>query len=117
MRSWLRVASLTGLMACGAGWHRQDVAEGSLEPSQQVQVFRQGRVLQWHAVVVAPENVSGISFLQPIKCDSCRASIPRASVDSIRFGDPLAGFWKTFGLVVGSMAVFCAVYCIREGGS
>jgi len=106
---------LTLLMACGASWHRQDIVEGNLEPGQQVQVWRQGTMLQWHAVVVAPESISGVSFLRSIKCDTCRASVPRADVDSIRFGNPLAGFWKTFGLVVGTMAVFCAAYCIREG--
>ena len=106
---------LTLLTACGAGWHRQDIVEGNLEPGQQVQVWRQGTMLQWHAVVVAPESISGVSFLRSIKCDTCRASVPRADVDSIRFGNPLAGFWKTFGLVVGTMAVFCAAYCIREG--
>lgn len=41
---------------------------------------------KWHAVVITRDSVSGIPFQSSVKCDSCRQSIPRSRVDSIRLG-------------------------------
>jgi hypothetical protein len=76
-----------------------------------VQVWQHGQVLRWHAVQVTTGTITGVSFLQPITCDTCRAALPRAAVDSIRFGNPVAGFWKTVALVVAIPLVFLFVYC------
>ena len=35
--------------------------------------------------------------------------LPRSAVDSVRFGNPSAGFWKTFGLVVSPIALLIVV--------
>jgi hypothetical protein len=49
--------------------------------------------------------------MQPVACDSCRRALPHAAVDSVRLGNPVAGFWKTFGLVVGIPFVILGLYC------
>jgi hypothetical protein len=66
---------------------------------------------QWHAVRVTESTVSGISFVKPINCDSCRVTVARSTVDSIRWGNPVAGFWRTIlvfvvipGLIVAYLA-------------
>lgn len=98
---------------CGAGWHQAPtIPLGALPPRQQVQVWHDGQVAQLHAVVVTGDSVLGIPFLRPITCDSCRISIPRAETDSIRLGNPVAGFWRTFGLVVGIPAVVLFAICL-----
>ena len=100
--------------ACGAGWHRPArLPPGPLPPRQQVQVWRRGDVMRWHAVHLATDSVSGVPFLRPVDCDSCRVALPRAGVDSIRLGNPVAGFWKTIGLVnlPGLLLIgYCLVY-------
>ena len=85
----------------------------ALGARQQVQVWQQGTALRWHAVIVAPDSVSGIPFLQPIDCDSCRVTVAREAVDSIRLGNPVAGFWQSVGLVMGGLVAFCALACPR----
>jgi hypothetical protein len=70
-----------------------------------------GQAQRWHGVVVGADSISGVAFLQHLGCDSCRRVIPLAVVDSVRVGRPVAGFWKTMGLVVGLPAALLAVIC------
>ena len=111
----LLLALLVAGQACSAGWHRPpDLTPGRpLDPRQQVQVWRAGTVVRWHAVAIGADSISGVVFHQPSECDSCRVAVPKATVDSIRFGDPVAGFWKSVALVLGAMAAFCYASCPR----
>jgi hypothetical protein len=98
--------------ACGAGWHRIDpVAPATLPQRQQVQVWREGQRLQLHAVRLSEDSISGVPFVEPPECDSCRIGLAKESVDSLRAGNPSNGFWKTAGLVVGGMVVLTAIGC------
>lgn len=97
---------------CGAGWHRVEATpESRFDPATQFLVHHGGTVDRWHAVRISADAVSGISWMAPVDCDSCRVATPRAAVDSIREGHPTAGLWKGVGLAFGSLAVFCAIAC------
>ena len=110
----LTAAVLTA--GCGAGWHRvENPAPADLTPRQQVEVWSGGSVRQWHVVRVTADSVSGISYLQAITCDSCRRSVPRNAVDSMRLGNPSAGFWKTFGLIVLIPSLIVSAPCVAHG--
>ena len=103
--------------SCGAGWHRPAQLEpGALAPRQQVEVWSGGSARRWHAVRVEADSVSGIPYLRRIDCDSCRVALPRAAVDSVRLGNPVAGFWKTFGLVLGVPLAILGIVCATHGG-
>jgi hypothetical protein len=103
--------------SCGAGWHQPPQLEpGSLSPRQHVQVWSGGTARHWHAVRVGPDTISGIPFAQPTACDSCRISLPRAAVDSMRLGDPVEGLWKTVALVLGAFTL-ALIYTCRGGCS
>lgn len=107
----LAPAALVAL-GCGAGWHQPvSPVAGALPPRQQVQVWRGGTAFQLHAVVVTADSVTGIPYTRPVTCDSCRIGLPRAEADSIRLGNPVAGFWKSFGLVVGIPTAILIVVC------
>lgn len=98
--------------ACGAGWHRpRSELPAILPPRQQVQVWQHGSALQWHAVRLTADSVSGVSFIKPVECDSCRVRLPRATVDSLRLGNPVAGFWKTIALVTAILVTPVIIYC------
>jgi len=105
-------AGLLALQACGAGWQRTDIVTPE-SPRQQVEVWQGTSSQQWHAVQVTDSTVSGISYLRGIDCDSCRHTVLRSTVDSIRLGDPSLGFWKTVGLILitpfGLLFGYCAV--------
>ena len=106
---------MVAVEACGAGWRRPtELNSGALQPRQQVQVWRQGSMTRWHAVVVTWDSISGIPFHRPIDCDSCRTPLPRAGVDSVRLGNPVAAFWKSFGLVMGGFLAMCVAVCPRD---
>ena len=109
------VAAVTlAVEACGAGWHQPpELSTGPLAPRQQVQVWRQGSVVRWHSVTVAVDSMSGVPLHPPVECDSCRAAISRASVDSVRLGNPVAAFWKSAGLVAGVFVAYCMARCPR----
>src|SRR5512135_3818631 len=91
-------------LACSAGWHQPpSLTPGPLPPRQQVQVWQHGAALRWHRVQVSSDSISGIPFFQSIACDTCRATVARTEVDSLRFGNPVAAFWKSVGLVTASV--------------
>jgi hypothetical protein len=70
-----------------------------------------GRMHRWHAVRSSADSVSGIPFLQPIDCDSCRLSIPRAEVDSLRLGNPTGALWASVGAALGATVVAALLLC------
>jgi hypothetical protein len=125
MRHHALLCSLLGLgtLACGAGWHRPaELSPGPWRPRQQVQVWAGGQTLRWHGVVIEADSISGVPFRQPPDCDSCRVKVARQRVDSVRVGNPTAGFWKTFGLVMAvpmvAQVIICGVndlrFCLPE---
>lgn len=99
--------------ACGAGWRRTDLQEGALKPRQAVQVWRAGKGTNWHAVLIRADTVYAVPLIRPVSCDSCRVSMPRAEIDSMRLGNPVAGFWKTVGLVVAIPVAIWIGACIQ----
>ena len=115
----VRVLSLLPLLlaieACGAGWRRPvEIAPGPLRPRQQVQVWQRGEPRRWHAVVIGQDSISGVPFSRPIECDGCRAFLALTDVDSIRLGNPVAGFWKSVGLGLGGLLALCLAVCPRD---
>jgi hypothetical protein len=104
-----------GLLAgCGAGWRRvATVNPAEWPPRRQLQVWTGTRSYQWHALVVTADSVTGIPFTRPVDCAGCRQGLALSAVDSVRAGRPVAGFWKSFGLVVGG-AVAIMVACCRS---
>lgn len=102
-RSALLLAVLLLQAACSAGWHRiEPAAPGNLSKRQQVQVWQGGRRFQLHAVRVSADSVSGVPYVQPPDCDSCRVSVARSTVDSLRAGNPTAAFLKSIALTLGT---------------
>jgi hypothetical protein len=67
--------------------------------------------MRWHGVVIRSDSISGIPFLQRLECDSCRRAVPLADVDSVRVGNPAAGFWRSVGLTLGLTAAVALVVC------
>jgi hypothetical protein len=99
-------------ISCGAGWHEPTaLAPGPLPSRQQVQVWSDGRAWQWHAVAVSPDSISGVPFTESPTCLVCREGIVRTAVDSVRLGNPVAGFWRTIGLVLGAAGALLVVAC------
>jgi hypothetical protein len=99
--------------ACGAGWRQPAAIEPrSYPPRQQVQVWQNAHELRWHGVTITSESISGVPHLMPLTCDSCRVTILRSDIDSLRLGNPVAGFRKTVGLVVGAAWIvgYCTLY-------
>ncbi|MFQ5550430.1 MAG: hypothetical protein ACE5FJ_04240 [Gemmatimonadales bacterium] len=112
----LALTALTIIAAggCGAGWRRvsSSYAEGA-PPRQQVQVWHNRGMDRLHGVTVVNDTLSGVHFLQPLSCDSCRIQFPIEAIDSIRAGHPEAGFWKGTGLVFGVSAILAWIFCMN----
>ena len=51
-----------------------------------VWIWSSDGVEKWHAVVLTRDSVSGIPYQVSVTCESCRRSIPRTRVDSMRLG-------------------------------
>jgi len=83
-----RFAFLLLAAGCGGGrWAPRRIEQPfPLEPSAVVWIWSGGKVEKWHAVVFPPDSVSGIPDRMALQCDSCRRSMPRAQVDSMKVG-------------------------------
>jgi hypothetical protein len=109
-------AAFVSQVSCGPGWRRWDDDALLGAPSrEQVEVWQADTAARWHGLVVTADSVSGIPFLKPLTCDSCRITVERSAVDSIRVGNPIGGFWRGVGWVVGTALVVCAFACPRAG--
>jgi hypothetical protein len=116
-RGYLLLPLVLLTAGCGAGWHQPAVlSPGPLPHRQQVQVWSGGQMRRWHAVRVTEDSISGVLFAQSPSCADCRGSLARSAVDSVRIGNPVAGFWKTIALTLGVSAALMAIWCGAEGG-
>jgi hypothetical protein len=94
---------------CGAGWRRVDPAPATLPQRQQVQVWRDGHARVFHAVTRTQDSLSGVPFQLPPDCDSCRVTLPLASIDSVRVGNMEGGAYKSIGLALLGTAALGAL--------
>lgn len=111
---------LAGLLlltaGCGAGWRWVPPPWTEQLPSrQQVQVWSGGEVRRWHAIRIVGDTVSGVPYVEPPDCDSCRVSLPRSAVDSIRTGDPVRGFLRTTAVVFAVGLLLVVSLCDSQG--
>ena len=74
-------------------WLREDVHPKTVKGDRQldrVKIWTGDSVLQWHAVVVTRDSISGIPSRQPQQCspsaDRCRRALPVSAVDSLFVG-------------------------------
>jgi hypothetical protein len=119
VRPTLGVLVLLATGGCGAGWRRSEpMPAGALPARQQVQVWTSGQAVRLHGVTVGADSVSGVPFVRPLSCDSCRVTIPLATVDSLRLGNPMDAFWGTTALAaVITLAVLCRLRWCEAGGT
>jgi hypothetical protein len=95
-RSWRSVRvlnvrrSLVPIVLLVAGcnyWGRRRLDQPTpIKPDNPVWIWSGGKVEKWHAVVITPDSVSGIAYKMPVTCYSCRLTIPRTRVDSMKLG-------------------------------
>ena len=69
----------------GGQWEQPRDQARPIKPSDPVWIWSNGTVEKWHGVVITPDSVSGIPYDIPLTCDTCRRSISRAQVDSLKY--------------------------------
>ena len=74
-----------------------------------VEVWGPDSTARLHAVRIDGDTLSGVSYLMPTSCDSCRISVPLAGVDSLRAGSTGE---KTTLLILGGVAAWLAIFAI-----
>jgi hypothetical protein len=121
-----RFAFLLLATGCNSGvWERRRIEQPTpLEPYDIVWIWSGGQLEKWHAVVITPDSVFGIPYKISLRCDSCRRSMPRTQVDSIKVGYTGAhkGLARTslevagaVGVVILLEMVVCAALGTRNG--
>jgi hypothetical protein len=87
MRHFSRLAVLLLAAGCHSEWEPRRIdLPYPLEASDVVWIWSGGKVEKWHGVVVTADSVSGVPYRISLTCDSCRRSMPRAQVDSLKLG-------------------------------
>src|SRR5215469_12482622 len=109
LRTVAGLALMLPLAGCTAGWKPVTFdAQTNFKPRDDLQVWIHGKAQRWHGVRVDSATVSGVPHTKPPDCDSCRITVPRTAVDSIRAGDPDGAFVaNVVGVVViGGLGYF-----------
>ena len=101
-----RLCPVALLAACVAGpaWSR--IPKSDVPPMSerdQVQVWSHGRSRQFHSLRVTGDSISGVPYFKDPRCDSCRVSLARAEVDSVRISAP--GMGSATGGTLAGMAI------------
>ena len=111
-RYWVVTLAALASTGCGAGWRLEPVQPArTVNPRQQVQVWSGGEALRWHGLRLGQDSLSGLPFIAPLDCDSCRTTLPLSAVDSLRFGDPPGGFLDMIAVVLGVWALVAVAFC------
>ncbi len=73
-----------------------------VKPHAPAWIWSSGKVEKWHAVVITQDSVWGVPYRMSLKCDSCRSSMPRTQVDSMKLGYHTVAEYLTFwgGLLI-----------------
>ena len=101
---------------CAVGWKPITLdPQTSYKPRDEVQVWMHGQAQRWHGIRVDSNTVSGVPNTRPPECDSCRISVPRMAIDSVRVGDVTNAFVATVVgvLVIGGLGYFAF---LKPGG-
>ena len=72
-------------------WLREDVHPKTVRGDRRldrVKIWCGDSVVQWRAVVVTRDSISGVPFNLSEPCDSCRRALPVSAVDSLSVGYP-----------------------------
>ena len=83
MTHWLPTTLLLIAAGCGHQWQRVEMTPQHRSSHAKVQIWSRDTALVWREVLIGPDSVSGIPY-QTVCTTSCRRSLPRAAVDSIR---------------------------------
>ena len=102
------------LLAAGCGyWGRRSLDQPTpVQPHDPVWIWRGGEVKKWHAVAITQDSVSGIPYQMPAACASCRLSIPRAGVDSMKLGYK-TGFQKSAKTAAEGLSIVSAAIIVE----
>lgn len=83
----LRFAIVLLATGCAGYWGRRPLDQPTpVQRHDPVWIWSGGEVKKWHSVVITQDSISGIPYQMPVWCGSCRLSIPRARVDSMKLG-------------------------------
>src|SRR5437867_2141813 len=87
MMRWSGLVCVLLATGCSGYWGRRPLDQPRpVEPKQPVWIWGGGEVMKWHAVVITQDSVSGIPYQMCVHCYSCRRSVPRTRVDSMKLG-------------------------------
>jgi hypothetical protein len=97
----------------------------AVKPDEIVWIWSGANLRQWHAVAITQDSVLGIPYQLPVSCDSCRLSLPRSQVDSLKVrdkGGQYAGATRSphplelVGVVVAAILVEAGVCALIHAG-
>lgn len=103
------LVACAGLTAgCSTYWGQRPLDQPApVNPNYPVWIWSRGAVDKWHAVLVTQDSISGIPYEMPQTCDSCRRSLPRTQVDSMKAS--YLGHHITAGSVIKGVGFAAAV--------
>ena len=84
-------------------------------PEKRVEVWSKGERYQLHAVTVDADSLRGVRWWHDPKCDSCRVTLARTSVDSVRTLGYDPNNTGAFALMMTPIVFVAAVVIMLQG--
>jgi hypothetical protein len=114
--SSIRLANLLSLalllFGC-SGWHRVDSPQPGtdLPVRRQVRIWQHNHAVIVHSVRVRGDSLSGVPYIKPPSCDSCRIAFALSAIDSIQSGNTEQNYFLIMG-AVGAFVVLGIVFVL-----
>jgi hypothetical protein len=105
---------LLAVTGCTMQW-RQTGISPTVAPKTVVEIWREDSAVHWRALIVSPDSISGIPYPQPITCKTCRHSLARSDIDSVRvrrISDAEQSWWR----LVAGLALLASWYALLRWG-
>lgn len=84
------------LAGCAGWWPLEPQHPAALRPGDILEFHARGQAVRLHAVRFAHDSLSGVPWLQPKECDSCRVQYAVDEAADARIGHPETTGWVLF---------------------
>jgi hypothetical protein len=105
----LTITSLFALTACVSWRPIASVQPGELPPRQEYRLATHGHFYRLHALRWGADSVSGVPYLQPPSCDSCRLAFSTREIEGIQVQQEAHVRTTLFVLAAAAIAGFLLV--------
>jgi hypothetical protein len=77
---------------------------------RQLRIWHHNHAVIVHSVRIRGDSLSGVPFVKPPSCDSCRITFALSAIDSIQTGNTERNYYALMGALAASFALIAWLF-------